>query len=189
MREGDRKSHFQSLALSHSRTGGGTGSFAQKVLHRAGHSPGHTCVAARTVFGPPPGEMTGLGLVAWKRERGGWWGDNLRSYPACDMTHPFLALALIIQKLVGFPPLTRNKKCLATLGREETDNFTGKEKFHPTSERKWKFGPFLWGVGNKGGPILLPLWGKSECHASFKIHEESMSNSRCIRNIFAAQPM
>lgn len=28
-------------------------------------SLGHTCVAARTVFGPPLGEMTGLGRVAW----------------------------------------------------------------------------------------------------------------------------
>lgn len=33
-------------------------------------SLGHTCVADRTVFGPPPGETTGLGLVAWKREEG-----------------------------------------------------------------------------------------------------------------------
>lgn len=52
----------------------------QKALHAAGvkqevpprnsHaeqaiSLGHTCVADRTVFGAPPGQTTGLGLVAW----------------------------------------------------------------------------------------------------------------------------
>lgn len=32
--------------------------------------PRHTCVAARTVLRPPPGEMTGLGPVTWKRKEG-----------------------------------------------------------------------------------------------------------------------
>lgn len=31
---------------------------------------GHTCVAARTALGPPPGESTGRGPVAWKRRKG-----------------------------------------------------------------------------------------------------------------------
>lgn len=37
-------------------------------------NPGHTCVAARTVFRPPPGQMAGLGLTTWEERRG--WGTT-----------------------------------------------------------------------------------------------------------------
>lgn len=42
----------------------------QKSCTERAASPGHTCVAVRTVFRPPPAVMTGLGSVTWKREEG-----------------------------------------------------------------------------------------------------------------------
>lgn len=84
----------------------------QSPAQKRATRPAHTCVAVRTVLGSPLWRHAG-GL----EERRGT-GNNHKSYPGCDMTHPFPALARTIPKLAEFN-ICKGEKGLVTLGRNK----------------------------------------------------------------------
>lgn len=139
---------------------GETGSPAPKVLHRASHSAGSHLCSRPNGFGVPTWRHAG-GL----EERRGT-GNNHKSYPGCDITHPFPVLARTIPKLAEFPPFARGKKGLVTLGRNKACNnsyFMGKRCSIPLQRENGSFPIFM--EMNEG------ILGKLEFHAYIYIME------------------